>query len=197
MTNLPEQSDDLRTEVFGERAVYESPWVRLTLVDIGTPDGRRFEHHVVRLRTVAIAAVLDERDRVLMLWRHRFATGEWGWELPGGIVNAGEDAGAAAAREVLEETGWQSGRLEHLLTFQPMPGMVDTPHALFLARAAEKVAEPSDSEEAGVVDWLPMERIRKLVGAGLVLGSGSLVALLYLLSGRQGVEAAAQPNGPG
>jgi 8-oxo-dGDP phosphatase len=66
--------DSLRTKVFGERAVYDNRWVRLVLVDIEPPNGQRFEHHVVRLQTVVQAVVQDEHDRVLMLWRHRFAT---------------------------------------------------------------------------------------------------------------------------
>ena len=195
VSETPERSEELRTKVFGERIMYDNFWVRVTLIDIETPGGERFEHHVVRLKTVAIAAVLDDQDRVLMLWRYRFATDEWGWELPGGIADAGEDAATAAAREVLEETGWQPGPLEHLFTFQPMPGMVDTPHALFVARSAEKVAEPTDSEEAGVVGWVPMGRVRELIARGEVLGSGSLVALLFLLSGREAGEAPAQPDG--
>ena len=87
MNEVPGPSEELRTKVFGERAVFENRWVRVTLVDIETPDGQRFEHHVVRLKTVAIAAVLDERDRVLMLWRYRFATEQWGYELLGGLVD--------------------------------------------------------------------------------------------------------------
>lgn len=176
---------DLATEVHGEKTVYANNWVRLTLVDIRTPDGRRFEHHVVRLQTVAVAAIIDEDERVLMMWRHRFVTDEWGWELPGGIVNAGEDALAAASREVVEETGWRANPLSHLFTFQPMPGMVDTPHALFVAEGAEKVGEPTDAEEAAIIDWVPMANVLELARRGEILGSGSLVALMYLLAQRQ------------
>lgn len=185
VTTSPSRRDELRTKIFSERSVYENRWVRLTLVDVETPDGRRFEHHVVRLQTVALAAVLDERDRVLMMWRHRFVTDEWGWELPGGIVDASEDALAAAGREVLEETGWRPGELRHLFTFQPMPGMVDTPHTLFVAQGAEKVGEPTDEEEAAVIDWVPLVDVPALAQRGEILGSGSLVALLYLIATRQ------------
>lgn len=181
----PSPSDHLRTKVFGERIVYDNSWVRLALVDIETPDGLRFEHHVVRLQTVAIAAVIDPQDRVLMMWRHRFGTDEWGWELPGGIVDTGEDALAAAGREVLEETGWRPNPLRHLFTFQPMPGMVDTPHALFVADGAERVGEPTDHEEAAVIDWVAMTDVVELAQRGEILGSGSLVALLFLLARRE------------
>jgi len=89
---------------------------------------------------VAVAAVLDKQDRVLMMWRYRFVPGRFGWELPGGIIEAGEDGAAAAARETEEGTGWRPAeRPEHLLTFQPMVGMVDSPHELYVARGAEFV----------------------------------------------------------
>lgn len=111
------QRDKLRTKVHGERTVYDNEWVRLTLVDVEPPDGRRFEHHVVRLHTVAFAAVLDDADRVLMLWRHRFATDEWGWELPGGIVDPGEVCGSGSTAGNRGGDGlarWPARTLDHV-----------------------------------------------------------------------------------
>ena len=40
-----------------------------------------------------------------------------------------------------------------------------------------------------------MSRVRELIGRGEVLGSGSLVALLYLLSGRESAETTAESDG--
>jgi 8-oxo-dGDP phosphatase len=103
----------------------------------------------MRMQRVAIAAVLDDADRVLMLWRHRFVTDEWGWELPAGIVDGDKDGAATAAREVKEETGWRPGQMTHLLSFQPMIGMVDTPHELYVSHSAERVGAPTDLEKFG------------------------------------------------
>jgi ADP-ribose pyrophosphatase YjhB (NUDIX family) len=177
-----------RWVVHGERTVYDNPWVRLAQVDVRLPGGRRFWHHVVHLQTVAVAAVLDERGRVLMLRRHRFVPDTYGWELPGGFPNDGEDLASAAAREVEEETGWRpTGPGVHLLTFHPIPGMVDARHAIYVFSGAEYVGEPADVEEAGQTAWLPLQDMPSLIEQGEVLGSGSLVGLLYLLA-RRGTE---------
>ena len=174
----------MRWRVFGERMLYDNPWVKLVKVDVEPPNGKRFEHHVVRLQRVALAAVIDDQDRVLMMWRHRFVTDEWGWELPGGIVEDGESGPSSAGREVEEETGWRPGPLTHLLTFQPMIGMVDSPHEVYLAQGAQLIGEPSDPEEVGKVEWLPLTEVADLITKGEVLGSGSLVALLYVMANK-------------
>ncbi|MET8297880.1 NUDIX domain-containing protein [Streptomyces sp. NPDC005180] len=171
-------------KIHGSRHVYENRWVNLDLVDVEPPGVERFEHHVVRLFRVAITAVVDDQDRVLMLWRYRFVPEQWGWELPGGIVDAGEDAAVTAARETEEETGWRPAAVEHVVTYQPMIGMVDSPHEIFVARGATKVGEPTDAEEAGQVAWIPLDEIPGLMAEGKLMGSGTLVALLHLLASR-------------
>ena len=47
------------------------------------------------------------------------------------------------------------------------------------------VGEPTDREEAGRVEWVPMGSVLELVRKGEVLGSGSLVGLLYVLASRR------------
>ncbi len=178
--------DPPRWHVHAERPLYDNHWVRLTQVDVELPGGRRFWHHVVRLQTVAVAVVLDDHDRVLLLHRHRFVPDAFGWELPGGFPDDGEALDAAAAREAEEETGWRpTGPPEHLTTFHPLPGMVDTENAIYLFRGAEQIGEPTDIEESGQVAWLPLDEVAKLIQRGEVLGSGSLVGLLYLLALRR------------
>lgn len=87
--------------IHGERDLYDNQWVKLQLWDVEPPGVERFEHHVVKLQHVAITAVVDDQDRVLMMWRYRFVPGRFGWELPGGIVDEGEAPhghGAAGSR---------------------------------------------------------------------------------------------------
>jgi 8-oxo-dGTP pyrophosphatase MutT (NUDIX family) len=170
-------------QVHGERSVYDSRWVRLHLVDVELPDGQRFEHHVVRMQRVAGVVVLDEHERVLLMWRHRFITDTWGWEIPMGIVEDGETGAETGAREVLEETGWRPGPLDFLLRYQPANGIVDSEHELYLARGAEPAGSPTDVTEAARVEWVPLADVPKLIAKGELVSGASLVGLLYVLSG--------------
>jgi len=183
---VTERPDALTWTIRGERTVYDNPWVRLVLVDVEPPNGERFEHHVVRLGRVAIALVVDDHERILTLWRYRFATDDWGYELLGGIVESSEEPAATAAREVEEESGWRPvGEPEHLASFQPLPGMVDAPIDVFLWRGAEKVGEPTDAEEAARIEWKPVQEMVELARQGRLLGSGTIIpVLLYALSAR-------------
>jgi len=172
-------------QTFGERLVYDNRWVRLGLVDVEAPNGRRWEYHVVHLGRIAVALIVNDVDEVLMLWRYRFATKQWGYELLGGLVDDGEDSAATAAREAAEESGWQPvGEPQKLISFEPLPGQVTAPVDVYLWRDATQLGEPTDAEEVGRVEWVSLSRVVELAQRQELLGSGTLVALLYYLASR-------------
>lgn len=173
----------VRWTVHGERPVYESEWVRLTLVDVEVPLHGRFEHHVVRVPNQASGTVVFDPDRgLLLLWRHRFITDTWGWEIPAGKIDAGETPAEAAAREVLEETGWRVARLEPLISYQPTNGLSDQKFHLFLGTGTSHVGPPSDPSESERVEWVAVDDVRSLVAGGQMADGLSLTAVLYALA---------------
>jgi ADP-ribose pyrophosphatase len=183
-------------QTFGERTVYDNRWVRLGLVDVQAPNGERWDYHVAHLSPIAIALIVDEQDRVLMIWRYRFATDQSGYELIGGLVEEGEEPADTAAREAMEETGWRPvGEPEHLIGFEPLPGQVTAPVDAYLWRQAEKVGEPTDTEEVGRIEWVPLSRIPELAKRKELLGSGALVPLLYYVASRGAAPAGREDEG--
>lgn len=169
--------------VHGRRAIYESSWVSLYLVDIELPDGKRFEQHVVQMaRPVAAVVVVDDRDRVLLMWRHRHVTDTWGWEIPAGRVEEGESIEEAAARETEEETGWRPRSLRLMVASQPSSGSIDSRHYLFLAEGAEHIGPPTDITEASRIEWVPLASVRSMIAAGEIVNGPTLIGLLHVLS---------------
>lgn len=75
------------------------------------PDGQVADWDVLRGgKTVALVA-LTEDGQVLLVRQYRPGPGRVLLELPGGGVGEGEDIEAAAARELLEETGYSAGAI--------------------------------------------------------------------------------------
>src|SRR5260370_33365771 len=140
----------------GEQPVYANKWFRITLADVELPNGKHLDHYVMRLRPVALTVPINDRNEALLLWRHRFITDTWGWELAAGVVDDGETIEEAAAREALEETGWRPGPLHHLMTVEPSNGLSDARHHVFWAEGAEYVGEPDDDFESDRREWVPL-----------------------------------------
>ena len=83
------------------RTVYSSWWVELHLDQMRLNDGRVIEHEVIHSpREASGVAVINSERGVLMIYRHRFIPDTWGWELPAGVIDPGEDATQAASRRV-------------------------------------------------------------------------------------------------
>ncbi|RLL68841.1 NUDIX hydrolase [Streptomyces sp. Z26] len=170
----------------GEHTVYENQWLRVNLADVELPDGRHLDHYLIRLRPVAMATAVNERNEVLLLWRHRFITDSWGWELAAGVVEDGEDVAAAAGREMLEETGWRPGPLRHLMTVEPSNGLADARHHIYWSESAAYVGDPEDDFESDKREWIPLKEAPELIARGEVPAANSAAALLMLHSLRFG-----------
>ena len=173
----------MRWTVHGERSLYDSEWMRLVLVDVEIPGVERFDHHVVRFPQAASGTVVHDPERgVLLLWRHRFITDTWGWEVPAGRIEIGETPEQAAERETLEETGWRPGTLTPLGTYAPSNGSSDQMFHLFVAEGAEHVGDPSDIGESERIAWVPVDEVRRMIAGGELTDGLSLTALLWALA---------------
>lgn len=164
----------------GEHTVYENRWVRVAMADVELPNGQHLDHTVIRLRPVAVATVVNQANEVLLLWRHRFITDAWGWELPSGGIGKDEDPAAAAAREFEEETGWRPGPMRLLLSVDPMPGISTSHHRVYWSNEAEHIGEPRDAFESAHREWVPLEKIPELIARGEIRSANAAAALLML-----------------
>jgi 8-oxo-dGTP pyrophosphatase MutT (NUDIX family) len=178
VTDAPETSE---WTIHGERIVDNSRRAILSIVDVELPDGMRFEQYVLRIPRAAIVVVIDDDQRILMMWRHRFILDRWVWELPGGYLDPDEDPEICAAREVEEETGWRPRHMQLLLSFQPAVGTIDQENLVFLARGADLTERSPDINETAAVSWIPLEQAHNEIMKGSIVGAGSVTGVLAVL----------------
>jgi ADP-ribose pyrophosphatase len=153
---------------------------RLRRVSVDLPDGVTFDQYVIVLPEAVVVAAVDAAGAVLMVRRHRFIVNRWVWELPGGYVDEGEDLDAAVARELEEETGWRPGRIEHLVTFQPMIGSADSANHVYAAYDCTPTNGVIDINEGVEVHWVGLQEAEQLVKKGEIIGAASVVAISEL-----------------
>ncbi|MCB2059721.1 MAG: NUDIX hydrolase [Novosphingobium sp.] len=148
--------------------------------------------YVSRARGIRAAVILavDEQDHVILVEQFRVPLGRPCIELPAGLIgdgagDDGEDATAAAARELEEETGYRAGRLEVLGEFYSSPGMVSESFTLLKAHDMVRVSDGGGTEGEDItVHRVPLARIGEALDEWRRQGRGIDVRLLTLLGPR-------------
>ena len=145
--------------------------------------------YVARSRGIRAAVILaiDEEDHVLLVEQYRVPLGRACLELPAGLVGdddsaAGEDATAAANRELIEETGYRAGRMEVVGEFYSSPGMVSESFTLLRAHQLQRVGlgGGTDSEDI-TVHRVALSQLADFIETARERGLGIDVRLLMLL----------------
>jgi 8-oxo-dGTP pyrophosphatase MutT (NUDIX family) len=170
-------------KVISEQPLYQDEWLDIRVADVELPDGRHLAHRSIHTPPGAGVVAVDSDQRVLLMWRHRFITGTWGWEIPVGKIEEGEPPADAAAREFEEETGWRAGPLRHLMNVQPTPGLSNSEHHIYRADGATHIGKPADSIESERVAWVPLADVPSLIQKREIVSGTTLAALLYVICG--------------
>jgi 8-oxo-dGTP pyrophosphatase MutT (NUDIX family) len=161
--------------------MYASDWVNVYLDDVELPDGTHIDHHVLDFpRGSAGAVLVDNQDRTLLIWRHRYITNRWGWEVPAGWIDAGEDPKTAVLREIEEETGYRAGHVEPMVDYFPLAGISTQHYFTYVASQPIHVRNGHGSETTHL-EWVSLQDVPDLVRGGLVTDGPSLLILSFFL----------------
>ncbi len=144
--------------------------------------GRHFPYGLISFRNRAVGILPLEPDgRVWLVGQHRYATGEFSWELPMGGVPPDMTLLDGAKKELREETGLAATHWEPLLhTVHLSNSVTDEIGAVFLARGlSEGTMAPEASEELWVVTT-PLEDAVAAALDGRITDSLTVAGLLAL-----------------
>lgn len=131
---------------------------------------------------------LTARDEVVMVEQYRHGTNEVTLEIPGGMVDAGETAREAAARELLEETGYRAREVLLLGRTRPNPAIQNNWLYTFLAREVEFEQEPIfEGTEWTVVRLVQLASVPALILQGAITHSLVVAGFHWLSLYRQGL----------
>ncbi|MGE5589003.1 MAG: NUDIX hydrolase [Bacillota bacterium] len=134
------------------------------------------------LNWVNVVAVTGDQQ-VILVRQYRHGIQSQSLEIPGGTLDrADEDPAGAAARELLEETGYRAEVLEPLGRVAANPATQNNYCYFYLARGAVKVSEQHlDPAEDIRVELVPVAQVKQLIAQGEIVHSLGILGLLYAL----------------
>ena len=147
--------------------------------EVPNPDGSPHSYDIVEHPGAAVILPLLSDGRVLLISNYRVALERELLELPAGTLDPPESPLACARRELTEETGYEAGRLEPLVSFYSTPGICTEHMHVFVAsrlRPGPQRLEPGEQ-----IRLTPMEYAEALraVGDGRIDDAKTMLALLY------------------
>ena len=181
---MPERSRrSQEARVLTSQVVYRGPVFWVTTDYVIEPGGVRVRRDVVRHSgSVVILAVDEHRSHphVLLERQYRHAAGSYLWELPEGRIDKGENALAAAKRELLEETGYTASRWKRILKFYASPGFVAETMNLYLARGLRAGTAQAEADEMIQQRLVPLSTAVRWVMRGTIRDAKTISGVLWL-----------------
>ncbi len=151
-------ADDCRR--IGREEKFRGRFIQVSIDRVSFPGGHEVQHEVVHLPSAVCVVPLIEAAaalEVVLVEQFRNSLDGYIHEIPAGILEAGEDPALCARRELEEETGYRAGRLTHLTTLCPLPGVSDHRMHFFLAEDLEPGQQRLEPAECLTVKRLRFE----------------------------------------
>lgn len=155
-------------------------------------DGAEHKFFVIENPDWVNVIALTAKNEIVLIDQYRHGTEEIALEIPGGMVDRGEDAAIAAQRELLEETGYAAREMIFLGKSRPNTALQNNWQYHYLALDCELKSDVKfDDHESVVTKLADFSEIPQLIESGK-LNHSLMVAAFYYLS--LNAEFAARQN---
>ena len=168
-----------KARVTRSKTIYSGPVFGIRRDELLEPGGVRTTREVItHSGSVVVLPVLPD-GRVLLIRQYRHAARQFLWELVAGRIDEGESPHKAAARELIEETGYRAKRFRIFMDFFPSPGFLEEKMFILLAEGlSEGIAQPEEDEKIESRAY-EREELEQMIQKRIIRDGKTIAGLLY------------------
>jgi len=176
-------SNNLKWTLLSSQYIRKGPWATLRVDKCQMPDGRIVdEYFVLEYPNWANAVAVTQEGKIIMVRQYRHAAGIVSLEIPGGVIEDGEDVEEGMRRELLEETGYHFDNMEPLCTIYANPSTANNKTFCFIATGGVKVQEQElDDHEELIIEEYTIDQVKQLLADNKIAQALHCTALFYAL----------------
>lgn len=164
------------------KQIFEGHIISLQVDEVLLPDGNKGKRELVKHPgAVAIVAVTDE-EKIIFVEQYRKPLERSLVEIPAGKIEANEEPIVTARRELEEETGYTTDKLQYVTSFYTSPGFADEIIHIYytnqLKILTDKVA--GDDDEFVELITLTLEEAEQYMKEQKIHDAKTVYAIQYL-----------------
>src|SRR5712675_494883 len=178
-TSMPSRKTNSAAKILRSEIIYKGPVFGVRRDEVLEPGGVRALREVItHPGSVVVLPVLPD-GRILLIQQYRHAARQYLWELVAGRIDPGETPKQAAARELIEETGYRAKRLRVFLDVFPTPGFLEERMYILLAeRLTAGEAQPEEDEKITAKAFRRAE-LEEMIRKNALRDAKTIAGLLY------------------
>jgi ADP-ribose pyrophosphatase len=171
-----------KEKVLKSTLIYQGPIFGVRRDELIEPGGLQTMREVISHPGSVVVLPVQEDGKIVMIRQYRHAARQFLWELVAGRIDAGEAPQKAAARELLEETGYKAKRYKLLMNIFPTPGFLEERLFVFLATGLTAGEAQPEFDEKIISHCYGLKELKQMMTTGRLCDAKSIATILYYLT---------------
>jgi ADP-ribose pyrophosphatase len=166
-------------KTLSSKRIYEGKILNLRIDEVLLPNNNTSHREIVEHNGAVAIVAVNSDNKILLVKQYRKAIDEIMIEIPAGKLEKEESPYECAKRELIEETGFRSNKMDKIFEIITSPGFCDEKIHLFIAKELQVDYMDCDDDEFIDVIEVSIDDAMDMIYKGIIKDSKTIIGLYH------------------